>query len=107
MLLDYVIKNGGATINKRGEIVTLKSGYQVSKQDICKCLVSELTEQKIQNVISYGLKRGEYAGIWIENGYAYIDKSVRINTKKDALQKGVELNQISIFDWKKTTCIYC
>lgn len=106
-MLEFVIKNGGATINKQGAIVTLKTGYQVSKKDIGKILVQDLTEQMINDIICYGLKRGEYVGIWIEDGFAYVDISVRIATKKDALQKGIELNQISIFDWKKTTCIYC
>jgi hypothetical protein len=85
MLVEIIIKNNGATINKKGQCVQLKSGYQVSKRDCLKIAVEDLTEQIIEELIATGLNRGEYAGFWLDNGFIYADISVRIATKKQAL----------------------
>ena len=107
MLVKYIIENNGATIDKCGKIITLKSGYQVSKKDLGRVFVSELTEQMINDIITHGLKRGEYAGFWIEDGYLYVDISVRISTKKQALNIGRELKQIAIWDWVHGKSVLC
>lgn len=107
MLKTYIIKNNGATINAKGQIVTLKSGYQVSKKDLGRIAIADFTEQIINDIISYGLQRGEYAGFWIENGFIYVDISKRVATKKDALQIGRQYSQIAVWDWRKMTNLYC
>lgn len=107
MLQNYIINNGGATINKKGEIVQLKSGYQVSVRDCLKIPVKQFTAQMIEKILEYGLVRGQYAGFWIENGYVYGDVSVRIATKKQALAKGIERHQIAIWDWKNNASVNC
>ena len=107
MLQDYIINNGGATINKKGEIVQLKSGYQVSVRDCLKIPVKQFTVELIYKILSFGLVRGQYAGFWIENGYVYGDVSVRISTKKQALERGNELHQIAVWDWKNNKSVLC
>jgi len=109
MTVSEIIKNGGATIDRNGNAVNLKSGFQVSVRDLGVCFADELTEQMINDVVTYGVKgrRGYYCGVWVENGRAYVDISRRIASKKNALQVGKESNQISIFDWKNNTCVYC
>ena len=107
MLVDLIIKNNGATINKKGQCVQLKSGYQVSKRDCLKIAVDDLTESVIQEILALGLNRGEYAGFWLDNGFIYGDISIRIATKKQAITKGVELNQIAVWDWRKNISILC
>ena len=102
-----IVKNGGATINKNGVAVTLKSGYQVSKRDLGRCFINDFTDKMIDEIVAYGLKRGEYAGFWIENGMVYVDISCRVATKKDALAIGKQNNQISVYDWKNNACVYC
>ena len=107
MLKDFIITNQGATINKKGQIVQLKSGYQVSKKDCLKIKVKNFNDELIQRIIDKGLNRGEYAGFWIDNGYVYADISVRIATKKVAVLMGKELNQIAVWDWRKNQNVYC
>ena len=107
MLKDLIIKNGGATINKKGAMVTLKSGYQVSKKDILKIAVDKFNEQIINNIIHNNLKRGEYAGFWVEDGYVYADISERISTKHEALAIGKQRKQISILNWRNMGIVYC
>jgi hypothetical protein len=107
MLVEIIIKNNGATINKKGQCVQLKSGYQVSKRDCLKIAVEDLTEQIVEELIATGLNRGEYAGFWLDNGFIYADISVRIATKKQAILQGIALNQIAVWDLRKNISILC
>ena len=98
-------RNGGATINKYGERVSMKSGYQVSKQDLYIIPVDELDKLVIKEAMKLLLKRGDYLGVWIDDGKAYIDISVRIATKKEAMKRGRELNQLSVLRWADCECL--
>lgn len=97
--------NGGATINKYGVRVSMKSGYQVSKQDLLIIPVDELNKLIIKEAMKLLKSRGEYLGVWIDNDNAYIDISVRIATKRDAMARGRELNQLSILRWIDCECL--
>lgn len=107
MLKNQIIENNGATLNKKGEMVQLKSGYQVSKRDCLKIPVQQFTNELIEKILAFGLKRGEYAGFWIDNGYIYGDISVRIATKKSAVEMGKQLHQIAVWDWKNNKNVLC
>ena len=98
-------RNGGATINKYGERVSMKSGYQVSKRDLHIIPVDELDKLIIKEAMKLLESRGEYLGVWIDNGNAYIDISVRIATKKEAMTRGRELNQLSVLRWSDCECL--
>ena len=98
-------RNGGATINKYGERVSMKSGYQVSKRDLHIIPVDELDKLIIKEAMKLLEGRGEYLGVWIDNGNAYIDISVRIATKKEAMTRGRELNQLSVLRWSDCECL--
>ena len=98
-------RNGGATINKYGDRVTMKSGYQVSKRDLYIIPVNKLDKLIIKEAMKLLKNRGEYLGVWIDNGNAYIDISVRIATKRDAMAKGHELNQLSVLRWNDCVCL--
>jgi hypothetical protein len=100
-----IIKNGGATINKYGERVSMKTGYQVSKRDLYIVPVNKLDKLIIKEAMKLLERRGEYLGVWIDNGNAYIDISVRIATKRDAMAKGRELNQLSVLRWTDCECL--
>ena len=97
--------NGGATINKYGKRVSMKSGYQVSKQDLYIIPVDELDKLIIMEAMKLLLKRSDYLGVWIDDGKAYIDISIRRATKKEAMTMGRELNQLSILRWTDCECL--
>ena len=46
-------------------------------------------------------------GIWFSNGIYYIDKSHRVNTKKEALEVGRACKQISVLKWSTMSLVYC
>lgn len=104
-MLAKILKNGGATINARGEFVSLKSGYQVSVRDLGRVRTEDLTEDMVKTVIEQGLSKGEYCGVWIDEGFAYVDISKRISTKQEAMRLGREKKQLSILDWRKNECL--
>ena len=104
-MLAKILKNGGATINARGEFVSLKSGYQVSVRDLGRVRTEDLTEDMVKTVVEQGLQRGEYCGVWIDGGFAYVDISKRISTKQEAMRVGKEKKQLSILDWRKNRCL--
>ena len=98
-------RNGGATINKYGVRVSMKSGYQVSKQDLLIIPVDELNKDILKNLIKRLIKRGDYLGVWIDDGKVYIDISCRIATKRKAMKMGRELNQLSVLRWRDCECL--
>ena len=98
-------RNGGATINKYGERVTMKTGYQVSKEDLLIIPVDELNKLILKELIKKLINRGEYLGVWIDNGNVYIDISCRIATKSKAMEMGRELNQLSVLRWRDCECL--
>jgi hypothetical protein len=100
-----IIRNGGATINKYGERVTMKTGYQVSKCDLLIIPVEELDKLTLKDLLTKLASRGEYLGVWIDEGKAYIDISCRIATKCGAMEKGRELKQLSVLRWADMVCV--
>ena len=63
-----ILANGGATVNRQGQAVTLKSGYQVSKQDVAAVAVESFTQKDIERLVAMLKQRGEYAGFWVDGG---------------------------------------
>lgn len=90
--------NDGLTL-KNGKTINYKSGWQVATEGV------EVTtaREAIEAVKAY---KGD-CGVWFSNGIYYIDKSKRVNTKKEAMQIGREHNQISVLNWKTMGLAYC
>ena len=100
-----IIRNGGATITAQGVRVHLRSGYQVSKRDLYIIPVAELTKQLLTAELGRLSARGEYLGVWIEDGLAYVDISCRVPTKRGAMEMGRELSQLSVLRWHDGECL--
>jgi hypothetical protein len=90
--------NDGLTL-KRGNKITYKSGWQVATEG------KETTSiyEAMQMIREY---KGN-CGVWFSEGIYYIDKSHRVNTKREAIQIGRECNQISILNWRTMGLAYC
>jgi len=90
--------NDGLTL-KNGKAITYKTGWQVATEGI------ETTDQKeaMQAIKTFGGN----CGIWFANGIYYIDKSHRVNTKREALTIGKACNQISVLRWANMSLAYC
>ena len=90
--------NDGLTL-KNGKPINYKTGYQVATEGI----ETHSARTAIIQVKIYGGN----CGIWYSDGIYYIDKSHRVNTKKEALKVGRECNQISVLNWKTMGLVYC
>ena len=90
--------NDGLTL-KKGKIITYKSGWQVATEGIETINAREA----INAVKAYN---GD-CGIWYSEGVYYIDHSLRVNTKREAMEIGRRCNQISILRWKGFKLVYC
>lgn len=90
--------NDGITL-KNGQIVTYKTGWQVATEGI------EVTTAR--EAINAVKAFGGNCGVWLADGIYYVDRSKRVNTKREALAIGRACNQISIFGWTRKNLAYC
>lgn len=91
-------ENDGLTL-KNGKSITYKTGWQVATEGI----ETPDAREAINAVKAYNGN----CGIWFSNGIYYIDKSKRVDTKREALEIGRACNQISILGWKRMNLAYC
>jgi hypothetical protein len=96
--LRKLTNNDGLTL-KNGKCITYKSGWQVA------------TEGKETDNINEAMRMiKEYkgnCGVWFSEGIYYIDKSHRVNTKREAMTIGKKCNQISVLCWRTMGLAYC
>lgn len=91
-------ENDGLTL-KAGRKISYKSGWQVATEGI----EARTAREAIEAVKTYGGN----CGIWYAGGIYYVDKSRRVNTKKEAMEIGRAYKQISVLCWKNMTLAYC
>ena len=96
--LRKLTNNDGLTL-KNGKVITYKSGWQVATEGLETADINEA----IKMVRAY---KGN-CGVWYSEGIYYIDKSHRVNTKRQALEVGKAHNQISVFGWARKNLAYC
>lgn len=96
--LRKIENNGGLTL-KNGKVVTYKTGWQVATEGV------ETTD--ITKVVALCKAYGGNCGLWFSEDIWYIDKSHRVNTKREALEVGKAHNQISVLGWRKMNLAYC
>lgn len=93
------LKNNDGLTLKKGKAITYKSGWQVATEGI-ECATPE---EAIKAVKDYNGN----CGIWLSDGIYYIDKSHRVNTKREAMEVGRACNQISVLKWVDMSLAYC
>ena len=96
--LRKITNNGGLTL-KNGRPITYKSGWQVATEGM------ETTDmhEAMKMIKAYGGN----CGIWFADGVWYIDKSHRVNTKREAMEIGRACHQISVLRWNGMKLAYC
>ena len=91
-------ENDGMTL-KNGNKITYKSGWQVATEGVeCKTAREAINAVKAYN---------GNCGVWYSEGIYYIDKSKRVNTKREAMEIGRACNQISILKWANMSLACC
>ena len=106
---DLAIKNGGFSLNPDGENPT--SGFMVSCKDLYKINLSDLTPDKLDNAIKEASKINGYIGGWLDvnsddkNNF-YLDISINVKDKDEAIELAKKNNQLAIFDIATGESIY-
>lgn len=107
-IIEEIKENNGGTYNKELKSISASRGFMVSLQGYeKKCRTDEETEKAIiENMeIIQGLDNA-YLGAWIDEGITYIDISVLVENKEDALEMGKINNQLAIYDIENNESIY-
>ena len=105
-----IIENGGDTLTSELKKAKLTRGYMVSlegaesqvKGDDYQAIIKAIEEK--QEIIKD--KNNMYIGLWLDNNIMYIDISININDKVEALEFGKRNKQIAIFDLVNNGSIY-
>lgn len=84
---------------KKGKVITYKSGWQVATEG------KETTDIK-EAMLIIKEYNGD-CGIWYNEGIYYIDKSHRVNTKREAMEIGRKCNQMSVLCWRTMGLAWC
>lgn len=100
-ILDYIIKNDGATIKVPGfvgEIVTYSEGYQVGLQAGSKSVSKDQLKETLEDFVA------EYFefGVWLNpnTGKYDFDVCVWVKDLQNALELAKREKQQAIWDWK-------
>lgn len=93
------LKNNDGLTLKNGKPTTYKTGWQVATEGV----ETRSAREAINAVKTYGGN----CGVWFADGVYYIDKSHRVNTKREAMEIGRACNQISVLNWRTMGLAYC
>ena len=96
--LKKLANNDGLTL-KAGKPIMYKTGWQVATEGIETVDIHEA----MKAIKAYN----GTCGVWYSEGIYYIDKSKRVNTKREAMKIGKECHQISILCWRNMGLAYC
>lgn len=96
----YIVRIDGEGIPRLSEPVVMTSGYWVSTEGVS--IHGELDQAGIIDALDLmELHEGAIVGLWENEGLTYVDKSIHINNKTQALAAAEVFNQIAIYDCNK------
>lgn len=106
-LKNYVVKNGGATLKNDGSFTDLDSGYMVSlKNTELKIALSDLKLKDLNTYLKLAKNKNSYGGLWLDNNILYLDLSINIINKNEALKVAKNNSQLAIYDLANQATIY-
>ena len=105
-----IIENGGATITKELKKAELKRGFMVSlegaetqvKGDDYQAIKKAIEEK--QAIIKDNTNL--FIGLWLDNGIMFIDISINIEDRAEALEFAKRNKQLAIYDLTNNDSIY-
>lgn len=92
--IESIIKNGGGNL-KDWQPVNYSSGYMVAIEDGTIININD-----IDSIINYIDSINGSCGLWVNDEKLYIDISINIESKEEALKLASDLKELAIFDCK-------
>lgn len=109
MILKAIEENGGCNIDIKNNLVSYNNGFMVSIIDmyIIKKYDIKNLKKAIKNVVK-NISINQCCGCWYnsEDNNIYIDISINIEDKQEAIEQGLKNNQLAIHDIKNNKSIY-
>lgn len=105
--LKNYLTNGGATLQANGTPAHFSRGYQVAgiaAVDVVPVADFNAVFQAVKKCLN-GCAAFELCGLWVDSGLVYVEKSEHVERLSDAMKKGIERGEKSIFDWAFDRCI--
>ena len=99
-LQNYLTK-GGATLTVAGVPASFRGGYQVAGiAPVAVVPVADINAvfESVKNCLN-GCTDGEFCGLWVSCGFVYVEKSEHVARLSEAMKKGVERGEKSIWDF--------
>ena len=109
--LSEVLKNGGGSYNITTGESNPTDGYMVSlpnnelvidADDLCATVLTEYIINNAEELFS----ENSFVGLWIDNGKAYLDVSVKYNDIEAACYVGILNDQKAIYDNANAVAIH-
>lgn len=105
-----ILEKKGATLDKNYNNFASDKGFMVSlegqEKKIIKSNIEEIKKEIEEKRKFIENKKGLFIGLWLEDNYIYIDISIYIENKTEALEIGKKNNQLAIFDLKNKDSLY-
>lgn len=111
IFLSEVLKNNGGSYNITTGEYNPTDGYMVSlpnnelvidADDLCAAVLSEYIINNAEELSS----ENSFVGLWIDNGKAYLDVSVKYNDLETACYVGIINDQKAIYDNANAVAIH-
>lgn len=105
--LKNYLTNGGATLSNTGAAVSFSRGYQVAgiaAVDVVPVADFNAVFESVKKCLN-GCAAFEMCGLWVDSGLVYIEKSEHVKSLSEAMKKGIERGEKSIYDWMMDRCI--
>lgn len=107
IIKNYIEINGGATLDNRLNFTALKYGYMVSLQGYeLKTTLKNLSNKMIKKYQKIATEKNAFIGFWMDGGALYLDISINILNKMQAIATGRKNKQLAIYDLKENQSIY-
>lgn len=105
-----ILENKGATLDKDLKDFKKNKGYMISlegqEKKIFKGNIEEIKKEIEEKRKFIENKEGLYIGLWLEDNYMYIDISIHIEDKTEALETAKKNKQLAIYDLKNNDSLY-
>jgi len=90
----------GATIAPRGPL-NPKKGYAVGKKS--REIEGRLTLKDVTTYLEEHQGPDDYLGLWRSDGTVYLDTTIIVDTKEEALETAIAHRQIAVYDFETGT----
>lgn len=99
-LKDYIVENDGLTLSNDGKIANLNSGYMVSLEGYEKVYqdIKFIDLKMVKSYLKKAKEKNAFVGFWVSDKKIYIDLSINVNERGEALELAKQNNQLAIFD---------